>query len=104
MLPVLPAAASYRASGLVLWHKCEVPRSPLYRRYWEKSGSDSDIIQADAIDLKAEVAPFEEQSLPGCATKHLPEAIDSVIAHPCCVFYGEGWLRSIETTIATSHR
>jgi hypothetical protein len=27
------------------WHKCEVPRRPLYRRYRRKSGSDSDIVK-----------------------------------------------------------
>jgi propanol-preferring alcohol dehydrogenase len=33
-----------------------------------------------------------------------PKAIDSVIANPCCFFYGGGWLRGIETTIPTSNR
>jgi len=32
------AAAPYRASGLVLWHKCDVQRCPLFGRYQEKNG------------------------------------------------------------------
>jgi hypothetical protein len=33
-----------------LWHKCEVPRCPLCRRYWGKSGSDSDIAKLTRFD------------------------------------------------------
>jgi hypothetical protein len=40
---VSPAAASYRASGLVLWHNAEVPGCPLSRRYQGHSGRQNGV-------------------------------------------------------------
>ena len=46
-----PAAAPYRASDLVHWHKCEVPPRPLCGRYWGISGRDADIGQLLLMNL-----------------------------------------------------
>jgi hypothetical protein len=44
------AAATYRASGLVHWPNSDLPRCPLWRRYWGISGHAADMAKADAID------------------------------------------------------
>jgi hypothetical protein len=33
------------------WHKCEVRKGPLYRRYRGKSGRDSDIVKSPRLTL-----------------------------------------------------
>jgi hypothetical protein len=40
---VSPAAASYRASGLVLWHFCDMPGRTANVRYWGEIGLNADI-------------------------------------------------------------
>src|SRR5712664_4688474 len=55
-LPIPPTclAALRRQSRLGhfrCWHKCEVPRRPLYRRYRGKSGSGSDIVKLTRLTL-----------------------------------------------------
>jgi hypothetical protein len=37
--------SSCQPGAVHTWHKCEMPRCPLYRRYRGQSGSDSDIVK-----------------------------------------------------------